>query len=301
MTVAQRKSTYWWSLLPFGMILVGAIAYAVLAMWRSIDDKKTVILIAIGFSLFASVAVQEYIERTVDWSANWYLSIIHSTVRPLVEEGTELLGMVVLLKVTMNNTQGVFSPGERSDFPVFDAIGRLRWVILVIGMIGAPAIAYFTASLPPERHDNGMPADWPAVALFLLAAISAARPYFAYGRGLEWSGLSLVLLCVAGCVSTTLRPDSVAALPLVGALAGCALLIWIMSPSYLPKTYLPAAIALSIAFAAAWSVGSNDFVVYTIIQYTALAFYWVHSSVVTAGTRSTDLEAKSQKTVPITD
>ena len=70
MSESQRSSMYWWSLVPFGLLLVGAIAYAAFALWRSIDDKKSVILICLAFSLLASIGLQEYVERTVDWSAN---------------------------------------------------------------------------------------------------------------------------------------------------------------------------------------------------------------------------------------
>ena len=289
---AEKRSIYWWSLLPFGMLLVGATAYAVTALWRSIEDRRTVILIGVGFALLASVALQEYIERTVDWSANEYLHIVGNTFRPLIEEGTELLAMIILLKVAMNNTRGVLSPGERSSFPVFDAVVSLRRLILVIGIVAAPLIAYVTASFPTERHENGMPADWPAAALFSLAAIAAARPFFVSGRGIGWFGWSLVLLSLVGCGSTILSPESTAAVPLAGALAGAAILVWFLSANYMPKTYLPAGVILSIVFASTWYVGNNDFVVYTVIQYTALAFYWVNSSVVSKTAQPTTFVSK---------
>lgn len=152
-----------------------AIVFAILSLWRSVEDKKTVTLICIGFALIASVALQEYIGRTLDWSANRYLRIIDKTFRPLLEEGTELLGMIILLRVAVENTRGLFSQSERADFPVFEAIVRLRRTILNIGIFVAPLIAYVTASFPEERHDNGMTADWPAAALFALAAIAAAK------------------------------------------------------------------------------------------------------------------------------
>jgi hypothetical protein len=276
---AQRRAIYWWSLLPFGMILLGAIAYAVVALWRSVEDKMTIILICIGFSLLASVALQEYIERVVDWSANRFLRIIDNTLRPALEEGTELLGMIILLKAAMPNTRGVFSPGARAESPVFEAVTHLRWPALLIGVVAAPSIAYMTASFPPERHDNGMPADWPAVALFSLGAIAAARPYFVSGQRTGWYGGALVLLGLIGCASTILPPESPAALPLAGTIAGSAFLVWFLSPDYMPRTFLPAGAILLLVFLAAWYLGYNEFLVYTVIQYTGLAFYWVNSSV----------------------
>lgn len=259
MARAERRSIYWWSLLPFGALLVGAIAYAVWALWRSIEDKKSVIRICIGFSLLASVALQEYIERTVDWSANQYLRIIDATFRPLLEEGTELLGMFILLTVAINNTRGVFSRGERADFPVFDVIVTWRRAILAIGIVAAPLIAYVNASFPAERHNNGMPADWPAAALFALGVIAAARPFFVSGHGIDRFGWSLVLLGLVGCGTTILPPE--ATIPLVGGLAGAAFLIWFLSASYGPATYLPAGVSLSALFVATWYVGSDDFIV----------------------------------------
>jgi hypothetical protein len=295
----ERRSAYWWSLVPFGMLLVGAIAYAVSALWRSIEDKKTVILIGVGFSLLASVALQEYIERTVDWSANRYLSIIDSTFRPLLEEGTELLGMIILLAVAMKNSRGIFSEDERADFPVFEAIVRMRRVILVTGIFAAPLIAYINASFPPERHDNGMPADWPAAALFAMAAIAAARPFFVSGKTTGWYGRGLVLLALVGCGSTILHPETPAALPLLTVLAGAAFMIWFLSADYPPASYLPAVAILSAVLAEAWYIGNSDFVVYTMNQYTALAFYWVNSSVAPTGASSMNPVSSHRTDEPI--
>jgi hypothetical protein len=292
---AERRSIYWWSLLPFGVLFVGVIVYAVLALWRDIGDKKPVVFIGVGFLLLASVSLQEYIERTVDWSANPYLKIIDNTLRPALEEGTELLGMIILLAITMKNTRGIFRQGEHLDFPVFEATVRLRRAILVTGVFAAPLIAYVTASFPPERHDNGMPADWPAAALFFLAAIAAVRPFFVSGQGLGWTGRILLLLSLVGCASTILQPDNPSALPLAGALAGTALLIWLLSPDYDHRTYLPAGVFLSIGFATAWYIGSNVFIVYTVIQYTALAFYWVHSSADPTRIQSTSVDREILK------
>ncbi|NNE60660.1 MAG: hypothetical protein HKN35_07190 [Woeseia sp.] len=266
------------SLLPFALVFAAMLAYAVTILWRAPGQRRTTILICVGFALFASVALQEYIEHAVDWSANRYLRFFRHWFRPLIEEGTELLGMLVLLWAAMTNTRGILSRGEREKFPVFEAIVSWRRPMLVTALIGAPLIAYATVILPADRWGNGKPADWPAAAFFTLAAFAAARPYFISGRSVGLSGWTLVVLAVIGCASTILPPGSPNHVLMIVVLSAAAFLLWTSGPRYLPGAYVPAGVLLSITLAGAWLFRNNDFVVYTAIQYAALGFYWVNSS-----------------------
>ena len=266
------------SLVPFGLVFLGMIAYAVTVLWRDAGRRKTSILICVGFSLFVSVALQEYIEHAVDWSANRYLRFFKSWFRPLIEEGSELLGMLVLLYVTMENTRGILSQGKRERFPVFEGTVSWRWPILITTLIAAPLIAYVNVSLPADEWGHGQPADWPAAALFLLAAFAAARPYFISGLSMGLPGWMLVILAIIGCASTILPPSSSTLIPLLTVLSVISFLFWSVGQRYVRSAYLSAGILLSVSLAGAWYFRDSDFVVYTAAQYCALGFYWANSS-----------------------
>jgi hypothetical protein len=140
-------------------------------------------------------------------------------------------------------------------------------------------VAYATVNLPGDKWGHGQPADWPAAALFLLAAFAAARPYFISGRSVGLSGWMLVVLALIGCASTILPPSSSKLILIIVVLSATAFLFWALGRRYLRGAYVAAGILLSISLAGAWYFRNNDFVVYTAIQYSALGFYWANSAV----------------------
>ena len=146
-------------------------------------------------------------------------------------------------------------------------------------LIGAPVIAYVSVNLPESRHDHGVPADWPAAALYLLAALGAARPIFA-GRakclgGLDWA---LVAIAIVGCASTILRPESSLTLVVMTVLSVAAAIVWILGSRYSKSSYVAAVVFLSVALIGAWLWSPSDFMFYLLAQYVSLAMYWVNSS-----------------------
>jgi hypothetical protein len=268
----------WWTLAPIGLFLIGVVTYAFITLFRVPGQRRTVILICIGFALLASVALQEYIEQNLDWTANRALRIFKARLRPTVEEGTELLGMLVLLWATLHGTRADSRAIERVRFPDLKGVIRWRQAALLLILFGAPIVAYITVTIPESRHDNGAPADWPAAALYFLAALGAARPFFASGHRLSGFDWVLVIIAALGCASTILRPDSSIALPLMTLLGAATFLVWILSPRYAAHEYAYAAILLSIALAGAWLMPPSDFILYTLAQYVGLAIYWVNAS-----------------------
>jgi len=269
---------YWIWVLPFALIYACISAYALVVLYRSEQYRSSAKLIGLGFLLFASVALQEEIEWSLDWSANRYLRFFKSWFRPVIEEGTELLGMILLLKASMINTRGLLSQYGPSTFPTLEAVKAWRTPVLILGLVGGPLVAFFTESLPPDSSGHGLPADWPAAALFSLAALAAARPYFVLGRGVGWLGWGLVLIAVAGCASTILPPESSIAIPSIAILSAAAFIFWVLDSRYMPSTYLPAGIFMTIGLVVTMLGSQNNIVTYTLAQYTALVLYWVNAS-----------------------
>jgi hypothetical protein len=91
--------------LPFALVLLGLFGYAVHpGHGHQAAEQRALILIALG--LFVSVAVQELIEEKLTLQ-----SALARGIRAAIEEGTELAGILILLKVAMGNTAGLFAPG----------------------------------------------------------------------------------------------------------------------------------------------------------------------------------------------
>lgn len=279
---SETHLQYWLWVLPFALIYACAAAYALVVLYRSEQYRSSAKLIGLGFLLFASVALQEEIEWRL-FDVEWRLFEVRlprilRLIRAAIEEGTELLGMILLLKASMINTRGLLSRYGESAFPTFEAVLAWRIPILILGLVGAPLIAFFTVSLPLDPWGHGIPADWPPVAMFTLAAFAVIRPFLSGEGRVGWSGWVLAGICLVGCASTTyiVGPDKVQVL--MGVISASAGLIWILDSRYLPRIYVPAIIFLASALAVSWVFSESDFIRYSLIQYVALGVYYVCSA-----------------------
>jgi len=262
---------YWLWVSPFALVYACASAYALLVLYRSEEFRWSAKLIFLGFLLFASVALQEEIEWRLDLPEHL------KPIRGGIEEGSELLGMILLLKASMINTRGLLSRTGESAFPAMEAVESWRTPVLALGLIGGPLVSIFTVNLDLESQTHGIPADWPATAVFFLAAFAATRPFLKGERQLDRSSLILAGICFIGCASTMLDIGSTLAQVLMGVLSALACLIWILDSRFLLRTYLPATVFLASVLVISWVFSDSEFVRYTSIQYVALSFYYVCS------------------------
>ena len=81
----------WSEVAPFGVIFFLMLIIALYNLLRSVETKKSGKLIALGCFMFILTAVQEKIEHSV----NWPYQLLG--LRAVVEEGTELFGIFLLL------------------------------------------------------------------------------------------------------------------------------------------------------------------------------------------------------------
>ncbi len=89
----------WSNFIPYAVIGVILIAYSFITLLLDKKTRKSALLILLAFTLFGSVALQEYIEHAVDWPY-WLIGI-----RVGVEEGTELLGIFLCLAAIIMHRQ----------------------------------------------------------------------------------------------------------------------------------------------------------------------------------------------------
>jgi hypothetical protein len=269
---SETHLTYWLYILPFALAYACLSVYALCVLYRSDDYRWNALLICAAFVLFGTVAIQEEIE--------WRLSLPShlKPIRGAIEEGTELLGMILLLKATMANTRGLLSRVGPSTFPTLEAVRAWRSPGLWIGLVGAPLVAWGTVNLPPDRWGHGIPANWPPTAVFLLAAFCAIRPFLDGTGGVRWTGWALAAVCLVGCTQMILRIDSPKELPVLGLIAGAAAVLWIVDSRYAFRAYLPAVVFLFAVLGAAWQFSHSELALYGAVLWVALAVYFVNSA-----------------------
>ena len=263
---------YWLWVSPFALVYACASAYALLVLYRSEEYRWSAKLIFLGFLLFASVALQEEIEWRLDLPEHL------KPIRGGIEEGSELLGMILLLRASMINTRGLLSRTGASAFPVMEAVESWRTPVLALGLVGGPLVSIFTVNLDANPSNHGSPADWFPAAVFLLAAFAAIRPFLKGEGRLDLSGWILAGICFIGCLSTVKYIASTKVQVLMGVLSALACLTWILDSRFLPRIYLPATVFLASALVISWAFFDSDFVRYTLIQYVALGLYYVCSA-----------------------
>ncbi len=246
--------------------------YSLVVLYRTDRYRRSAILICLGFLLFGSVAVQEEIEWRLDWSSHM------KPIRGAIEEGTELLGMILALSASMLNTRGLLSRNGRSTFPVLEAVRAWRSPVLALGLVAAPLVALGTVNLPPDRWSHGLPAEWPPAAIFLLAACAAIRPSLSGTRNWDWLGWGLAAICLIGCATTTFDVESRTSFQVLGVISAVAVPIWIIDSRYALRSYAPAALFLAASLGVAWFLSESVLVRYCLLAYVALGLYYVNSA-----------------------
>jgi hypothetical protein len=195
-----------WSLVaPFAAVLLGAAAWSFWQLWRHPLHRRDSVLIALGFVLFASVALQEFIQHAVVWPEAL------QPLRMLVEESTELVAMLLLISVGLRNSTGLFAaPGSvaAAKAPALQGSTAMPGWLLLVAVVMIPLLSLFSASY----HDDvrGHPADWLAASLLLCAAAATLRD-FLRGRALTLNRAALAgVLLFASLVTVCIEVDGVA-------------------------------------------------------------------------------------------
>ncbi|MGR3463731.1 hypothetical protein [Limimaricola sp.] len=156
----------WAFLLPLGAVLGLVFWTALYLLWQAKGrHRRQVWPVLSGFLLLGSVALQEFVEHEFEWS-NVYLK----ASRVGIEEGTELVGMLVLLRCTMDHTAQCF----RKGIGAFSALVQLRRGFCGGLLLSVPLAVIVTISLDDLAH-RGRPADWLAAVAFLAAAAIVIR------------------------------------------------------------------------------------------------------------------------------
>jgi hypothetical protein len=175
----------WFALLPFAIVVAALLGYAVALFWRAEGQRGTAIVVVLGFALLGSVALQEFLEHRIV-----LVSDSARAIRAAVEEGTELVGMLILLKLALANTAFAERRGVEA-WPCLEAVRELCVPVTVMTLLLAPLLAVGTTMFEDGR---GRIADWLAVVLLSGAALAVCRPYLR-GEGSRLPAWILAAVC----------------------------------------------------------------------------------------------------------
>jgi hypothetical protein len=154
----------WLSYLPFLIVLLGCCAWSFVQLWITPSERARVPGLIVGFGILVSVGGQEFLEKAFRWP--WYLGPFRSAF----EEGSELLGMMILIYTMLPNSAGLFSRARQTAAPAFSSVVALRWFIVVGAALVAWPVSMLSASLDLQIVDGHL-ADWLSCALFALSAV----------------------------------------------------------------------------------------------------------------------------------
>jgi hypothetical protein len=153
----------WLSYLPFLIVLLGCCAWSFIQLWITPSERSRVPGLIIGFAILVSVGGQEYIEKAFRWP--WYLGPLRSGF----EEGSELVGMIILIYTMLPNSAGLFTHTRRTEAPAFSGVYGLRWFVVASAALIAWPVSMLSAALD-QQTVTGHLSDWLSCALFFLSA-----------------------------------------------------------------------------------------------------------------------------------
>lgn len=260
-------------LAPFGIVLMLMTGYALLLLWSAAEYRGDVVRIVIAFLILGSVAGQEFLEFALKWEGSAVMAM-----RTGVEEATELLGMLILLRVTMGQTAGlskIATPGLR---PAFDVLLQYKTPLAMAALIAAPVFALISAGLEDFR---GRPAPWLASLAFLAAALIVLRPLFTGTDRLRWPAWALAALCCLASVSMVTFGHlgaHIGSMPMALSISTLSVAIgavWIGDAGGGTRSISAAVVLVAIAVASAVTV--NHAVLYLLAQLSGIVVVLVHA------------------------
>lgn len=267
--------------IPLALPLAGALGFGLLALWSS-GQRRQAVWVAVALAFFASVAWQEYLE---DYT-QWYLD--YEGLRAAIEEGCELLAMIILLRVGLDNL--------RPPPVALEALHAWRGRMLVGVLIAAAPVAFYTAGLSDNR---GYPSAWLGSACFLLAGLAVARRGLQSNRAFPGSAHALLaLLCVAASVNAVIHNPTYypnrGYLVLTIILLAMGALVPITVRRDQRLRYLAVIVASIGLVAACWN-GVPLFVAYTVLAAVAGLVLYAHALI---GQRVPATESARATTAP---
>jgi len=191
----------WAILLPLGGIIGVYLMLALYTFWQSDDGSRQYVLpLFVGFGILGSVAIQEFIELAVDWGSGASVWI-----RLAVEEGSELLGMIVLLRVTLRPCMKIASSYEISNRRLFTALSDHARSIFFVLFALIPIFTIMTILVADQR---GRLTDWLTIISFVTAGLFAFSRVMSGETTMYGRYTALAALCLAASIAPMYFPHT---------------------------------------------------------------------------------------------
>ena len=151
------------SLVVYGLVGLSMLSYAIKELVVGRTERRVLALILLSFGLFGTIALQEYLQHALIWTNQ----VVYGA-RAVLEEGTEIVAMLILISATRANTNGLLR--TRSPDALSLAV-HLRTPLIVAGIVLVPVLTGAAFILPLGEG----PAIWLTASLYLLCALAVIR------------------------------------------------------------------------------------------------------------------------------
>ncbi len=270
----------WIGVGPWPPLLVVAAVLGVIAMralfilWRQGGMlRRQSVVIFIGLGMLGSVAIQEYIEHKLVLTSVWTQAL-----RAVIEEGTELFGMMIILLAVVH---GSIALARRSE-PVFAFAARRGPRVLSFGFLMVPV---FTALAMLIVDDRGQAANWLGSSVFLISSMLAISLLIA-GGGAERRRLTAIAVLGICCsaTSTGFGPFQTISihgiefgtrLLLLTPLAAASIVLWVARLAHVPATKPDLVAVACCAVLVLPAMAATPLVGYVLTQVLALSTFAV--------------------------
>ena len=151
------------NLVVYGIVGLSMLSFAIIELVVGRTERRVLALILLSFGLFGTIALQEYLQHALIWTNQ----VVYGA-RAVLEEGTELVAMLILISATRANTNGLLR--ARSPDALSLAV-HLRTPLIGAGIVLVPVLSGAAFILPLGVG----PATWLTGSLYLLCALAVIR------------------------------------------------------------------------------------------------------------------------------
>jgi hypothetical protein len=155
------------SLIPLAVPALLLLLFTLQRMWN-LANRRCFWLTLSAFIILGSVASQEDLEHTLQWP--WWAR----GMRFVIEEGTELVGIFLLLSVVLGATVTTgMVKSIRSLMPRAETLIQLRPTVAYLSLLGFIPLGMLTVATLVVTEARGAPSAWLPFVLLNMACMAA--------------------------------------------------------------------------------------------------------------------------------
>jgi hypothetical protein len=177
----------WADYYPYGIAGICLSTYSFVNLFTGNKNKKSGILILLGFSAFGLVVLQEYIEHTLD------LPYLLLGLRAGMEEGTELLGIFFCLMGVVSERRKTRASHSLMALVPNPSLMQNLPAILLIGLVLHILASFWIPNLS-DLYQRGNPALLYPIAIYLILSAGSLHRFMYNSKDKGKIYISIALL-----------------------------------------------------------------------------------------------------------